>query len=302
MSVDVREVSSYEQLEQWAAVRTAISVEDPHDVQRATFLRAQEVTRVDLLGYVGGEPVGTGLLSGDPLSSASPHPFLDFGVLTEYRGRGVGTALLRELSNRARLLGKAGLTAECKTSDVESVSYLERRGFVEIDRWRRPTLDLRELGPEEPLPPGIELVWLAERPDLISGMYQVAAAVYPELSGYVARQADTLTDWRTYEFSGPAVLLELAAVALEGERVVGFGTVLRVDETTVFQRMLAVAPECRGRGVGRAILLAQAHAARAAGYLRFESSRRVEGEPGLRAEVGFTPTTEFAAFRCLLVD
>ena len=50
MSVDVREVSSYEELEQWAAVRTAISVEDPHDGQRDTLLRAQEVTRVDLLG------------------------------------------------------------------------------------------------------------------------------------------------------------------------------------------------------------------------------------------------------------
>ena len=299
-ALEVREVSSYEELEHWVAVRNAISAEDPQDVQKATFLRAHESGRVDLLAYVDGEPVGTALLAGDPLSSASSFPFVEFGVLASHRRRGVGTALLGELATRARLLGKAGLTTECETSDVDTVSYLRRRGFVEIDRWRRPTLDLRGLGPEEPLPRGIELVWLTERPDLISDMYEVAAAVYPELSGYVARQADTLTDWQTYEFSGPSALLELAAVALEGNRVVGFGTLLRVDETTVFQRMLAVRPDCRGRGIGRAILLAQAHASRAAGYLRFDSSRRVEGEPGLRAEVGFEPSIEFAAFRCQL--
>ncbi len=297
MSLEVREVSSYEQLERWVAVRNAISHEDPQDVQKVTFLRAHESERVDLLAYVGDEPVGTALLAGDPLSSASPHPFVEFGVLASFRGRGIGTALLRELSDRARLLGKEGLTTECETSDVDTESYLRRRGFVEIDRWRRPTLDLGGLGPEEPHPPGIELVWLTERPDLISGMYEVAAAVYPELSGYVARQADTLADWQTYEFSGPSALLDLSAVAIEGDRVVGFGTLLRLDEQAVFQRMLAVRPGRRGRGIGRAILLAQAHAARAAGYVRLDSSRRVEGEPGLRSEVGFRETTEFAAYR-----
>lgn len=300
MSVEVREVSSYEQLERWVEVRNAISLDDPQNVQKATFLRAHESDRVDLLAYIADEPVGTALLAGDPLSSSSSHPFVEFGVLEPYRGRGVGTALLRELSKRARMLGKTGLTTECVTSDVDTTSYLRRHGFVETDRWRRPTLDLRALGPEEPPPPGVELVWLHERPDLIPGMYGVAAIVYPELSGYVARQADTLPEWQTYEFSDPSALLELDVVAIEGDRVAGFGTVLRLDETSVFQRMLAVRPESRGRGIGRAILLAQAQAARAAGFVRFDSSRRVEGEPGLRAEIGFQPTTEFAAFQCSL--
>jgi GNAT superfamily N-acetyltransferase len=257
---------------------------------------------VELIAYVDEELVGTGLLAGDPLSAESSHPFVEFGVLERHRGQGVGTALLRELSKRARLLGKTGLTTECATSDAATSSYLQRRGFVEIDRWRRPTLDLHKLGPEEPLPHGIELVWLTERPDAIAGMYDVAAAVYPELSGYVAHQAETLTAWQTYELSDPSALLELDALAIEGGRVIGFGTLLEIDETTVFQRMLAVRPECRGRGIGRALLLAQAHAARAAGYVRFNGSRRVEGEPGLRDEVGFEPTTEFAAFQSPAVD
>jgi GNAT superfamily N-acetyltransferase len=166
MPVEVRDVSSYEQLERWTEVRNATFVEDPQEVQRAAFLRAQEVDRLDLLAYVDDEPVGTALLAGDPLSAMSSEPYVEFGVLTDHRGRGVGSALLTELSRRARLLGNAGLTTECDTSDVDTSSYLTRHGFVEIERWRR-ALDLDRLGPAEPHPPGIELVWLSDRPDLL---------------------------------------------------------------------------------------------------------------------------------------
>jgi GNAT superfamily N-acetyltransferase len=302
MSIEIREVSGYAELERWVAVRNAVAPEDPQSVHKLTFLRAHESERVDLLAYLGDRPVGTGVLAGDPHSAGSTHPFAEICVLEHHRGRGIGTALLRELSRQARRLGKAGLTTECSAGDLGTTSFLEGRGFVEIDRWRRPTLDLRRLGAEEPPPAGVELVWLVDRPDLVPEMYEVAATVYPELSGYVARQADTLGDWQTYELSDPSALLELDAVAVLDARVAGFGMLVRIDDATVFQRMLAVRPECRGRGIARAIVLAQAHAARAAGFVRLDASRRAEGEPGLRAQLGFEPTVEFAAFRGALVD
>jgi GNAT superfamily N-acetyltransferase len=302
MQAEVREVASYEQLERWVAVRNAISLDDPRNLEMMTYVRAHELDRVDLLAYFDGEPVGTAMLAADPLSAVASHPFVELGVLPRYRKRGVGTALLRELSARARLQRKSGLATETVATDLETIAYFGRRGFVERERWRRPSLDLRTLAAEEGPPGGIELVWLGERPDLIGGMYEVAAAVYPELSGYVARQAGALADWQIYELADPSALLELDPVALQDGEVVGFATVLRLDDCTAFQRMVAVRADHRGLGIGRALVLAQAHAARAAGFVHFDASRRAVGEPGLHAELGFVPTSEFVALDGPLLD
>ena len=92
-----------------------------------------------------------------------------------HRGRGVGTALLQEISDRVRQLGKEGLQVEARSDDAYSLGYLERRGFVEVDRWAQLFLELETHEPVEPVPPpGVELAWLSDRPDLLEAMFTLA--------------------------------------------------------------------------------------------------------------------------------
>ena len=106
-------------------------------------------------------------------------------------------------------------------------------------------------------PAGVEIVSLIERPELLEGMYRVAAAVYPTLGGHIGRQAESFVAWQAYALGGPGALLELALMAVADGDVVGLTAAKDVDETTVELEMVAVLPEWRRRGVGRALVAAQ---------------------------------------------
>src|SRR6185436_21067676 len=105
-------------------------------------VRALQTERADLLAYVDGLPVGTAVLSGDAESVTSGVPYLQVSVLPAYRGRGVGDALLRAVSDEARRFGRTGLQCEVDEDDAYSRAFLERRGFVEHRRWERLDLEL----------------------------------------------------------------------------------------------------------------------------------------------------------------
>ncbi len=74
-------------------------------------------------------------------------------------------------------------------------------------------------------------------------MFAVAAETYPELGGPISKQAGTLNEWQVYELSDPHVALDLAAVAVAGEEVVGFGTLLDIGDGKVgVHRITVVLP------------------------------------------------------------
>lgn len=273
MAIEIRTVSGYGDLERWAATRNEVVPDDPDDPAMMALVRASELDHVNLLAYEGDEVVGTGMLAADPKSVESSHPYVEVMVPDRHRGHGVGTALLTELSERVRRLGKEGLHVEAREHDAYSVEYLRRRGFVEQDRADHLVLELDAREPREPRSPeGVSVVWLADRPDLVHAMFAVAAETYPELGGPVSKQAGTLNDWQVYELSDPRIALELAAVAVAGDDVVGFGTLLRIgDDKVGVHRITVVLPAWRGRGVGSALTQSQIAAARRASYERLEA-------------------------------
>jgi phosphinothricin acetyltransferase len=59
--------------------------------------------------------------------------FLDPGVV----GRGIGTALLERLIERARAMGIRTILASISSRNDESLAFHRRRGFVEVGRFRR---------------------------------------------------------------------------------------------------------------------------------------------------------------------
>ena len=123
-----------------------------------------------------------------------PRYWLGIWVMPGARRVGVGSALLDVLSDAARAAGKTGFATMLSEEHAEGHRFLGARGFVEFDRMRQVRLDLRGIeAPPAVAPPGIAIVTLAERPDLVAAVHGVAVATFPTIpTGAEPLEAGTL--------------------------------------------------------------------------------------------------------------
>ena len=122
-----------------------------------------------LLADVDGELAGSGFAGRSDLGGGVLIP----RVLPEARRRGVGTALLR--ASAAHLEDVGYETAGSMVDDEGSLAFAERFGFRETGaRSSRCARSARD-EPRPRVPDGIELVSLAERPDLFRRTYDELA-------------------------------------------------------------------------------------------------------------------------------
>jgi GNAT superfamily N-acetyltransferase len=300
MPIEIRPVSGYADLERWVATRNDVLPDDPDSPEMMALVRASELEHVDLLACENGEIVGTGMLAGDPSSVESSHPYVEVTVPAKHRGRGIGAALLRELSERARRLGKEGLECESRAHDEYSIAFLERRGFVETGRAAKYVLDLSTYeGPDPSQTEVVELAMLADRPDLLQGMYEVARVTYPEVGGYQAKQAESLHEWQLYHLGSPGTALDMTPIAIAEGQVIGFATLIRRgDGQTAEHRICAVLPGWRRRGIASMLLRAQLAAAKRDGLKTVIAwGRTAHAGETYGTKVGFEIEAETVAFR-----
>lgn len=166
--IAVRRAESDADLEAWRRVRIAVVPNER--AQTVDELReALTPTQLYLLAELDGRVAGSDVAGRSDLAGQG---FLSPRVLPEARRRGVGTALLRELAEHVQRHGfdRAGAMLD----DTASLAFVERFGFREVDR---DVEQVRAIGDEawpEP-PPGIEVVSLAERPELFERAYHELA-------------------------------------------------------------------------------------------------------------------------------
>ena len=202
------------------------------------------------------DDVGCGLAArSDLLDSVTVRVF----VRPEARGRGIGTALADRLVEHARTFARRdSLFTTVDTLQPRGVAFAERRGLVEVDyevELRRP---LGDLPAHEPGPlPGIEVVSVAERPELLEPAYHcVAVEGYLDLPTPSPVEV-TLEQWLDEE----ATLPEGSFVALDGREVVGYAGLLEGGE----HGLTAVRRTHRRRGIASALKARQLAWASAAG-------------------------------------
>jgi mycothiol synthase len=181
-------------------------------------------------------------------------------VLPEARRRGAGSALLAACSDEARELGKSSLYGRVE-GDPESLAWVERRGFEVISQEVEQTRELGDESAPEP-PPGIALAEF--RPEHLEGVYAVAVDATPDLAvgaDIAARPYDT---WLA-ELQG-----RILVVALEGEQVVGYATLvpLAALPDTLEHELTGVLRSHRRRGIAEALKREQIRWAAAHGYRR----------------------------------
>jgi mycothiol synthase len=242
-----------------------------------------------LVARAGDEPVACGFVEPTELYARG-----DIAVVPAQRRRGIGSAMLAELSRRARELGRDRIAGEVKESDRESRAFLERRGFEQIGGEQAVVLELAELEPPivDP-PPGVRIVSRLEEPDRLEAMYAVAVQADEDIPGSTGVQ--TFEQWRAHEIDHPSRRPELCFLALAGDDVVGYAALQAYGEEA-FHGLTATRRDWRRRGVASALKRAEIAAAKRAGFHRLltESEERNEPMRRLNEKLGFVPAPEWS--------
>jgi mycothiol synthase len=159
----LRVAESDADLEAWRRVRMAVI---PNERCASVTWMRESMTpeRVYLVAELDGVLAASGLGGRSDLGYAGLHP----RVLPWARRRGVGTAILLELADRAVKLGFREATTSI--DDPGSLAFAERFGYREVDRQIE---QIRSIGiePAVAAPDGIEFVTVAERPELWRAAY-----------------------------------------------------------------------------------------------------------------------------------
>jgi mycothiol synthase len=299
-TITLRRVQGEEDIDVFLALRRAIDREHmPSPAQYREHVKAPG--RVDLIAELGGEPVAAAFVERHGENVAGPVAWVSVRVLPEYRRRGVGTALFRELSGIARADGKSELVFSARHDDEDSLGYLGRRGFIEALRMRESILDLASSSTSYGPPPGVELVPFA--PELDEAVYDVALDVARDVpTAQESFEIGSIDHWRADQL--PATTLRgcsFVAVA-EGE-LLGYAVLIEGEQGEGLHAMTGVRRAWRRRGIALALKQAQIDAAKAAGLRTLRTANAVQNPMLLVNErLGFRRDVDWLHLRGPLLD
>jgi GNAT superfamily N-acetyltransferase len=283
--------STQRQYEQWAEILKRVSG-DVFDVDEIAHFVTSDTESAFLLAFSGDEALGCGV--GRP-SSIQSSLYAMARVLPEHRGQGVGTRIYGELSEHARKLGRDSLWGRVREDDDESRSFVRNRGFREAGREYEVVLDTAAASLATEPPEDLELVSLAERPDLEPAVHEVdceVAADVPRPEGDDI-EPQTLERWRDQYLEGPGAVPDAVIAALDGDEVVGYtGLRRRGASSPIAENMLtAVRAQWRRRGIATALKREQVARARAAGIEQIftTNDETNTGMRGVNALLGYRP-------------
>jgi GNAT superfamily N-acetyltransferase len=208
------------QFERWAEILERVSG-DVFDVDEIAHFVSSDTESAFLLALDDDEALGCGV--GRP-SSVQSSLYAMVRVLPEHRGQGVGTQIYERLSAHAGKLGRESLWGRVREDDAGSREFLGNRGFREAGREYEVVLDTALAETEGEPPDGIELVSLAERPDLEPSVHEVDCEVAadvprPEGDDFEPQSFDR---WREQYLGGPGAVPDAMLVAVADGEVVGY--------------------------------------------------------------------------------
>jgi mycothiol synthase len=241
--ITVRRPETDADLQGWIRVRrTVFPSESAWTVQ--DFRERDWGEQLFLIAELDGEIVGNGMADRSDIRTRG---FASSRVVPDARRRGVGTALLRELvAHVARLdLDKVATMVE----DPGSRAFAERFGFREVTRQVEQVKRLGDEPAPPPLPDGIDVTTIAERPELLREAHPLAVEGFADMATD-GTATITLEHWLRDEATHPAG----SFVALANAEIVGFSGLIHHDNEGVAEDGLTVVRrDWRRRGLAHAL-------------------------------------------------
>jgi GNAT superfamily N-acetyltransferase len=170
MTVRIFPVETDAELEAWRRVRMAV-VPNERAASVEEMRRTRAPDHLMVLAELDGELAGAGIAGKSDLADSG---FVAPRVLEPARRRGVGTALLEALVEHVLALGFT--QAGANVDDPGSLAFAERFGFREVNRQIEQVRVVLDEEPEAQLPAGVEIVRVADRPELWTAAYDTVAA------------------------------------------------------------------------------------------------------------------------------
>ncbi len=265
----------------------------PHDavtIDAVHSFRDSAQDYVDYLVREDGVILGSGV---GAIFAYRPHRTVSLiTVLVTHRKRGAGTALYEALSAWASERGARELEVSVSDNDPESLSFAQRRDFIEERRQVSLVLNLAGISPSRVTPPaGIEIVTWAQRPELVRGMYEVDVETRPDILGFEDVVVEPFEEWMAHLMQRPTDSPEATFIALSDEEVVGFAKLSLTALAAAGNSMTAVKRAWRGRGIARALKATEINWALANGYTELHTSNEERNAPinHLNARLGYRP-------------
>jgi GNAT superfamily N-acetyltransferase len=286
---EIRPIRDDGELERWLEVRNAVVPQDAIAIENVrSWMAASKQTH--LLAFEGDELVAAGLGVKEPWQpEARVRPLVPF----LNRGRGLGSALLAQLSQWAASEGYKALLAYVELGDEASIGFAERRGFAEIGRELKVELDLLTELPRLDPPEGVKIVTWAERPDLVRGIYEVYCEGIVDIPSQEEAEVEPFEDWLAHDMSGSGDSPEWTFVAVAGDEVVGYSkfSLTSAQPHTAHHDLTAVKRAWRGRGIAGALKSRQLAWAQDNCYLSAVTNNEERNEPirRLNERFGYLP-------------
>lgn len=305
-SIRVRRAESDADLSTLSAIVNAVTPDEPTSLDEIRWQQATYPGGVWFLGDLDGEPVGAASVGRifiyppeyDALWS-SMH------VLPDHRRRGLGSALLAAVSDVARERGKEHLESGVMAHRPEAITFLEHRGFKEVERSKMVRLALAGLRiPEVALADGLDLVTLADRPDLLPGIHAVALETFPDIpSADEPVQAGDFDEFRARDIDRIGAPHDACFIAVDqatGEAV-GYANLLMAPGRTdlAWHDMTAVRRAWRGKGIATALKVATIRWAIEHGLTALDTGNDVANGPmrTVNARLGYQPLPDEIVLR-----
>ncbi len=231
--------------------------------------------------------------------------WLGIWVLPHARGRGLGSDLYDAASIVAREAGKTGFQTELSEVHEDGHRFLANRGFLEIERNKMVRLELAGMQPPGVrAPAGILLTTLAQRPQLVQGVWQTALETFPDipsgdepidvgsLDAFVARDVDRV--------GIPKDAFFIAVAEATGD-VVGYASLIydAASTTVAYHDMTAVRRAYRGRGIAMALKRATIAWAIEHGLEALDTGNDEENEPmrAVNLALGYKPVPDWIGLK-----
>jgi GNAT superfamily N-acetyltransferase len=267
VGISVRTCSSASELRRSLDIYNEVWPHRAATAEDVTAWKRGALASVEFLGAVDGVDAGSAAAALE--ASRAKLVAMLVTVLPQHRRAGVGGALVDAVTNWAREQGAREIETRIEGDDPESLAFAHTRGYREHSREDGLELRLADVEPSATAPPdGVEIVELAERPELAHGIYDVATQAMPDVPGS--------GDWLPPPFEQfVAAHLHAASVfvALDDGEVIGYAKLTaRADGRTADHSMTAVRREARNRGVATALKRAQIAWAKEHGFERLTAS------------------------------